>query len=368
MELINFLKNNNDWETILSGAPYFIKIKRDGEYVMFSYNQLSSDFTLPIVRECRGIILHEKTLTPVCVPFFKFGNYGENYVPDIDWKSARTQEKVDGSIIKVWYHNEKWRLSTNGTINAYNSTIKGLFDLDIDCPYNNFGELFDKAKENCGLNYDVLDKNCTYMFELVSPYNKVVIFYKDIEIYHIGTRNNKTLQELITDIGVKKPKAYPLSTLSDCITAAEKLDLNGEGFVVCDKFFNRIKVKNPKYVACHHLKNNGDVNIASILELIRKNEIAEFLNYFPEYAKYVEKVQDTIQKIADTMNIHLADIKSKTFESQKEFALFVKNKPYNGYYFRWQKDNGLTPLDWLWQLNESKLKEYVISFNQKNSH
>ena len=121
MQLLKFIKENNNWEYILSQNPYCLKIKRDDGYIILSYNQIESDFYNPIVRECRGIILEEKTLIPVCVPFYKFGNYGEGYVPNIDWSSARTQEKVDGSLIKVWYHNGKWRVSTNGTIDAINA-------------------------------------------------------------------------------------------------------------------------------------------------------------------------------------------------------------------------------------------------------
>lgn len=110
MELLKFIKDNANWEELLTKKPYCLKIKKDEDYTILSYNQIESDFYNPIVRECRGIILENSTLTPVCVPFYKFGNYGEGYVPDIDWSSARTQEKVDGSLIKVWYHNGKWRV------------------------------------------------------------------------------------------------------------------------------------------------------------------------------------------------------------------------------------------------------------------
>jgi acyl-CoA thioesterase FadM len=96
----------------------------------------------------------------------------------------------------VWYHNGKWRVSTNGTIDAYKCPL-GLVDFaQLDCPYETFGELFDVAKEKAKLDFNSLDIYCTYMFELVSPYNKVVVNYEDIEIYHIGTRNNVTYDEI----------------------------------------------------------------------------------------------------------------------------------------------------------------------------
>jgi len=48
----------------------------------------------------------------------------------------------------------------------------------------------------------------TYMFELVSPFNRAVLLYESIDLYHIGTRDNVTLLEMDVDLGVKKPKTF----------------------------------------------------------------------------------------------------------------------------------------------------------------
>ena len=359
MRLLKFIKENKNWEQLLIEKPYCLKIKRDDGYIMFSYNQIESDFYNPIVRECRGIILDETTLEPVCVPFFKFGNYGEGYVPEIDWLSASTQEKVDGSLIKVWFHNGKWRVSTNGTINAYKCDIGQVDLLKLDCPFNSFGELFDKAVELTKLDFETLDKNNTYMFELVSTYNKVVVEYKDIAIYHIGTRNNKTFEELNVDIGIKKPKIFNLNTLEECLNSAKDLPYSKEGYVVVDKNWNRIKIKSPQYVAVHHIKNNGDVNIASIVQLLRTNEIGEFLSYFPEYTNNVNIIKTKIENIISDLYIGLNDVKDKIFETQKEFALMVKDKSFSAFYFSWNKDKTLTPEEWFWKMDNNKIKEIV---------
>lgn len=358
MELLKFIKDNANWEELLTQKPYCLKIKKDEDYTILSYNQIESDFYNPIVRECRGIILENATLTPVCVPFYKFGNYGEGYVPDIDWASARTQEKVDGSLIKVWWHRGQWRVSTNNTIDAYKCPL-GLVDYaQMDCPYETFGRLFDAAKEKADLDFASLDKANTYMFELVSPYNKVVVNYGGIDLYHIGTRNTERGEELEVDIGVKKPRSYDLKTLEDCVCAAGKMSFNEEGFVVVDKYWNRVKVKSPSYVEVHHLKGNDELNIKGIVELIKKNECAEFLSYFPEYTKAFKSVEERILQIIGGLESSLAEIASKTYETQKDFALEVKDGPFAAYYFLWRK-NGITPKDWVWGLESNKIKEFI---------
>ena len=95
LNIIQFIKTHpNTWRDILSSPPYNLIIK-DGingyeGLVLLKYNQFDSDFSLPIVRECRGIIIDiEDNFNPVCHPFNKFFNYGEKYADSIDWKSAR---------------------------------------------------------------------------------------------------------------------------------------------------------------------------------------------------------------------------------------------------------------------------------------
>ena len=360
LKVIDFIKNNPDyeWITLLEKEPYCIQIKEEDGFYLLKYNQIESDFNNEIVRECRGLIL-DKHFKQVCVPFFKFGNYAESYVPEIDWKSARVQEKIDGSLIKVWKYNEVWRVSTNGTINAFNCDIGQVDSLMLNCPYKTFGELFNKARKNAGLDLNKLNPNYTYMFELVSPYNKVVVPYEDVEIYHIGTRDNTTLEELDIDIGIKKPKQFPLTNLEECIEAASQLTYDHEGYVVVDKYWNRVKIKSPAYVAVHHIKNNGDVNIASIIELIRKNEVAEFLTYFPEYKNVINLITRKIEKIILSITKGLNEIEQQEFTTQKDFALAVKDREYSNFYFNWYKGKFLKPEEWLWKLTNNKIKEMI---------
>src|SRR5690606_13664662 len=180
---------------------------------------------------------------------------------DIDWSTARVLEKLDGSLAKLWYHNGGWHVSTNGTINAHNAELPmSIVDPQTGYRIDNYYDLFRLALWTADINYgefkSKLDTDYTYMFELVSPYNRVVIPYTETKLYHIGSRNNKTLKEEELDIGIEKPKEYSLSTLEDCLWATERMLFSEEGYVVVDNQYNRVKIKSPNYVAAHHLKNN----------------------------------------------------------------------------------------------------------------
>ena len=85
LKILKFVKNNENWEELLSQDPYNLIITRDNGYIMFKYDQIKSDFSLDIVKEARGIIFREKDFKVVCFPFIKFFNVEEPYADDINW-------------------------------------------------------------------------------------------------------------------------------------------------------------------------------------------------------------------------------------------------------------------------------------------
>ena len=241
LNLQEFIFAHENWRELLAAKPYCIKIVEEGNLVLFKYSQIDSDFFNPIVQECRGIILEKDTWRVVAYAFNKFGNFGEAYADEIDWESAVVETKEDGSLIKVYYYDGEWRVGTNGTIFAENAELNA-------GPYKNFRQLFDAAAEKCGLDFSRLNRYYTYIFELCSEFNQVVCPQSEIRLIHIGTRNNRTFQEVETDIGIPHPQKYALSSLEDCIAMAKTFDFTKEGFVVKDKNYNRIKVKSEDYV------------------------------------------------------------------------------------------------------------------------
>lgn len=335
LKLIEFIKNHNNWEELLQQEPYCLKIKRDNNYIIFNYNQIMSDFSNPIVKEARGIILEDKTYRVVCFPFMKFFNVQEPNAAQIDWESARVQEKIDGSLIKLWWDNDCWNVSTNGCINAFDC------ELPNDLVYKNFGELFFAALPDKEIFFSG-NHDYTYMFELVSPYNKIVIDYPEPKIYHIGTRDNKTFEELEIDIGIEKPKQYDLKTEQEVKEAAEKLPYNEEGYVVVDKYWNRVKIKSPSYVNAHRLVNNHIVNKEKVLDLIRTNEHGEFLSYFPEYKEVFNKVEKELKIWKEYLKLieyFVNEVKNKL--DRKEFALIIQDIFSYDNAFAFQLYNGI---------------------------
>lgn len=329
LELRDFILSHDNWEELLTADPYNLKISRDDDYIMFKYNQVASDFSIPLVREARGIIFRENDLECVCHAFNKFGNYGESYCPSIDWGTASVQEKVDGSLIKIWFDNG-WYISTNGTIDACNAELN-------DVKYQNFGQLvLDAIHKEFGMEhyfFDMLDHKYTYMFELVSPYNRVVIPYKETKLYFLGMRDMEDGQELNpedSDISnfLDIPKRYELYSLEDVQNAANKLPWDEEGYVVCDANFNRVKIKSPSYVMAHYARNNSVITTDRLVQIVLDGEQEEFLTYASDYADDLHKVEDAMFDIAYMAADKMKELfHAREFETRGAYAREVKQCP-----------------------------------------
>jgi len=357
LKITNFIKENPNWEDILADTPYFVKTKRDGDFVLLKYDQIRSDMNIPIVRECRGIILDEAGgFLPVCVPFFKFGNIGESYVPDIDWATACIQEKLDGSLIKLWHYKDLWHVSSNGEIDARNAHISSAL---LDNARNiDLYTLFTEALDKTGMNFDDLDMGFTYMFELTSPHNRIVVRYEETTVRHIGTRDNTTLLECEMDIGVTKPWKYSFNTMEACIESAKQLGYNYEGYVVVDQFFNRVKVKSPLYVALNHI-SQGMTTHGNIVEIIKKNEQDEFLVYFPEFREVFEDVLTRIDLFSERQTAVLGEIQTMEFESRKSLAEVVTKTEYPACLFSLIDGKEANARQWLLSRPTVKLLGYI---------
>lgn len=339
MKLKNFILNNKKWESILSRPPYNLKWSRDGSYILFKYIMGMSDFSIPLVREARGCIFYEPTWECVCRGFDKFGNYGEFYCPEIDWNTAEIQIKRDGSLIKLWCHKRKWHISTNGTIDAYKAPL-------AEGPFDSYGSLVRNIIES-KIDFDYLtrqlNEETTYMFELCSPYNKVIIPYEETKLYFLGWRDNERGVEfrpeasLVSDFFEGPGICYRLSTLEDVQEAANALPWNEEGYVVCDQNFNRVKIKSPAYVAAHYNLANGQITNRKLLKIILQGEIAELCVYG---SNYIPRILDLRKKMAD-LEENAEKIKESlqnnfSFASRKEYAdlvLKIKNPVIRNFCF-----------------------------------
>lgn len=320
LKVLDLINNNKDWEKILSSPPYNLIIKWKEPFVLLKYNQLSSDMREEICQDCRGIILKKTAdgFKVASMRFKKFFNYGEDKAAKLDLSEpVLVSQKIDGSLIGVWYDEDTgWHVSTSGNVDASDSELQ--FQTD---KLHTYYDLFMEAFNKYNLSFDMFDKRYTTYYELVSPYNRVVVPYKETKLYWLGARDNQTLKEYnfkdmpkhLTDV----PKYYECSSIEEIKAKVDNIsteDEHFEGFVIEDCRGERIKLKSPSYMNLFFIKGDGIFSEKKILKIILEEEDDDILAYFPEY-------KPDFDRIRRLLSIYITDIKKALKEAENKLKL-----------------------------------------------
>ena len=256
---------------------------------------------------------------------------------------------VHNSLMKVWF-DDTWHISTNGTIDAFKALL-ACADKEIA----SYGDLFlyclntNKHPFSFKSFTSFLDEEYCYMFEMVSPYNRVVIEYNEPKLYYLGCRNlDLHFEESYVEFNPFKnalgclldtPKIYPLHTLKEVQEAANALPWNEEGYVVVDANFNRVKIKSPEYVLAHHGRTNGNVSDSRLLEIILNNEVDEFVIYASEYTDKINNLIAAMETFKTQVKLEITKLSPANYSSRKEYAEAVKKYPSHMQYFLFRYEN-----------------------------
>ena len=306
--LTNFIKKHPDnFETELANTPYSVKVKRHQSrpnLVMFKYSQFESDFTNPIVRCCRGSVYElsgNGTVKPYLMPFFKFSNYGENGADPIDWKNTLyVRDKLDGSLLKLLKEpggNDLW--TTNGSFDI-DVEVPELFPAETEenlpPPYT-FASLRDHALRGHEEEIRKLPPLWTFMFELISPYNKIIVPYRETKLILLGCRNPEGIEQTPEwakekfGMSFATPKVYPLKSIDEVIDYCRSIDSNDrEGVVVQDGNFNRVKIKSDHYRSLFFLKGEDHFSDERVFTAIKQESIDDALAAWPEIRPRTEEI------------------------------------------------------------------------------
>ena len=318
--------------------------------ILLKYDQLSSPTLMakPEVQECRGLVLEKDTWKVLSMSFTKFFNSEEGNAHKIDWNTAHVLEKLDGSLLHVFFDwtTNTWFAGTTGTAEG-----EGEVNNKMGTTFNQL--FWDTLKEKYGLEANKFTKGNTYVFELCTPYNIVVKPHGESSATLLTVRNLDTLKEVSFDeltkiadsLGVPRVKSYDLNTkdVGSLLRTFENMLWHEEGYVVVDANFNRVKIKNPAYVAVHGLK--GKTAEHNIMVIVKTNEIEEFSATFPDrkdelvelkikYDTLVGKLNDAWKELQTRLPKNIQPAETKKYATAV-FEVCNKHKlsQFTGLYF-----------------------------------
>ena len=327
-----------------------LKVREYDYKVLLKYDQLSAPTLMSNieVQECRGLILEKGSWDVMSLAFTKFFNAEESNAHKVDWNTAHVLEKLDGTLIQLYWdwHKNEWFAGTTGTAEG-----EGEVNNKMGTTFNSL--FWDTVTKQYALNPCMLDKDHVYVFELTTPYNIVVKPHGESSATLLTVRNLVTLQEvswkdltmIAESLRVPLVKRFDLNAnnVGVLLRTFENMIWHDEGYVVVDANFNRIKIKNPAYVAVHHLK--GKTAEHNIITIVKSNEIEEFASTFPERKDELFRLKENYDKLVNKLNevwVELSARKPKniTKEEKKRYAAAVFEvcgkhdlKQFTGLYF-----------------------------------
>ena len=331
-----------------------IKVKEypDLDVIVLNYCQIESPKTNPITRECRSLVINYAGEV-VSRSFDRFFNLGEGEC-EVDFNTAVAFEKADGSLINLYYVPSlgQWHFRTRGTAFAESMLPSGRCyqEAILECIGLSF-EAFQEAMSG-------VDEDITFIFEFVSPENRIVTRYAEPELVLLGVRDVSGFypQELNSSVygerldfvatvfkedlkfkNVRAARYMKVSSVEQVEKAVAGLQNLEEGFVVLDYVAQtRVKVKSPSYLICHRIRGEG-LTPNRIAELVAISEEEEYLSYYPEDRVYFNPYIDMRDWLLDCAEAVFEE-KNKLVE-QKVFALAVKDYMFSSLLFTARKKN-----------------------------
>jgi RNA ligase len=256
-------------------------------------------------RQARGLIMRTDG-TIVARPFAKFFNLGEvseTKLDNLPWEQGiEVFEKLDGSCGIGFLDNDVWKLATPGSLSS-DQAISGTCML-YNAP---------------GYNLSALPTDCTPVFEIVYPDNRIVCDYtKDPRgsqflallaiIEHGGKEwHQARVDQIAAKGGFPRPKRYSLDLRSSDIPFND----NEEGYVALFEGGLRVKIKSPAYLRVHRLLNY--LSPKGVIELMRGKEYGVTLRELPpsiardfdDMRAYIQQAYDVLKNDADIQLHHL---------------------------------------------------------------
>jgi RNA ligase len=323
-------------------ADGWINVTKSGDLSLYNYSNRCvfekgwDEYTMA----ARGLVLHEDG-TVVARPWPKFFNLGERPDDKLPAETPELAKKYDGSLVIVFHDNVGWRAVTRG------------------CWENVQTKYAQRWLQEHGPK---LTPGFTYMFELVAPWNRIVVHYPKDDMVLLGMVETKSGHDWSYKSVRMKALQHDLTPVEFEVRPIESLNLedpaikNEEGFVA--RFSNgyRVKLKYRQYLYLHKIVTGLSIKgIWEILATGNKPDFSavpdEFLGWYTKQAAKIQAKYDGL--LADAVAAFQRIGKRDT---RKDYALeFQKRGEMAGALFRLL--DGKDPGEVIWKRCRPEIHE-----------
>lgn len=365
--VIEYLKNHT-FKQLEDDYGINTRFSVDGSKATLNYDMIDAKSGDPISEQCRGLVIRplqwnhlpegcrpsdggiewkDVTVGEIEVlawPMNRFYNHGDPHAVTIDWShpNLKIYEKVDGTCIILYWDplHSKWHAGTRSVPEGDLPIVAN----HLEIGNTTFSQLFLRAlvatrEELSGKKVDWeidgpekvihLNKELTYVFELVSSYNQIVVIYPEPRVYLLAARHTQSGKEVPIETlrleHVRRPKTWSIrdvDALAAFVDSADPAEL--EGAVVCVQrgdAFEREKVKNKTYVLAHKSKDTVMSSMRNALETVIREKADDILPLIPKEAQdRILRIQSAFSDYCKQIDSRVAEFKLEAAGSRKRFA------------------------------------------------
>lgn len=313
----------------------FIKAAEEGRILRHDFNNLvgfkyttntvySGDWN-PVTLYARGIVFDKDTGKVLAYPFEKFFNFGElvddqsnltklahdviahqgydNLLRDISTQRFRVMDKLDGSLGIMFWTGKTWLIKTAGSFVSEQALWANKWAAD---------------------NIDVtkLDKNCTYMFEIIYVEDVHPIQYDFEGLVLLGINDNTTMKEkpfadivhTAFELKINHAEVLEFTDFDEVVKYANALPNTKEGVVVTFDNGFKVKIKGAEFLALqrifHYLSpaviwENFDWENAESSYSIAAQYAEDFIKNIPEE---LTDMKEAANQIAEKFFMNMTEV------------------------------------------------------------
>ena len=210
-------------------------------------------------------------------------------------EQVRVLEAYEGTLLRVFFYDNKWYISTCRKLDAFkskwgsNKSFGELFEDMIETPFEYFCK-------------NTLDETKVYCY-VIRTYNKnriVCSGYEKPELFLVGTYDNGDFDKFNFE-KCNVPLVQDITTMDALKAHMEKIDPSKlQGVILMNEKGECVKVMKHEYVEAFKLRGNQPNILLRYIELQQEgnpSKVETFFNMYPEQKEHIVAFTDVIDDI-----------------------------------------------------------------------
>jgi hypothetical protein len=359
MELQNYINNNLDnYVSEFKNKGLIVKNFNKDNLILVKYKfneVLSEDW----MKYCKGCIIDKLTNKLIFIPPVKSQKIEypitENNLSNTE--NIQFSNLIDGTMINLFFHNNKWIMSTRsdiGCLNKWNNKT-------------NFKNMFEESIGNNNF-YDYLSTNFTYSFLLLNKNNRNISYIENNCVILIEVYNKSTFEKMDNIRATMNEEIY----INNSVHTLDDLKLNFDSIEAINNYFlssnfnfkginininnNRLTLINPNFIKVKKLCINTTNLHEKYIYLKKNKNIKEYLIYFPE-------VGQKFLNYSNQFTIMINELHDNYIKKHIKKEINIKEVPYQLRPLLYDIHKIYIDSDRNKKINKLIIEEYVLSLD-----